>query len=88
MKYADGRYSIDFEDFERRISFAVSEGSEISERCPPSTYSMCAPARFAMNVNSAGGIARSWRPMRAQDGIVGHAFGLAQSSVVESWVPI
>jgi hypothetical protein len=53
----------------------TTDGSETSDRCPALTSVTRAPARWAMNVSSAGGITRSPVPITAHDGIVFQAGG-------------
>src|SRR5215472_11113777 len=50
------------------------------DRCPALTSVMWAPARWAMNVSSAGGMTRSAVPITAQDGTLFQA-GVPDGSV-------
>ncbi len=53
----------------------TTDGLEMRDRCPALTSVMWAPARWAMNVSSAGGMTWSAVPITAQDGMVFQAGG-------------
>src|SRR5229473_1600193 len=53
-----------------RMTRVTVPGSEISDRCEAFTLVMCAPARWAMNSCSAGGMTWSAVPITSQDEIV------------------
>jgi len=53
-----------------RMTRVTVPGWEISDRCEAFTSVMCAPARWAMNSCSAGGMTWSAVPITSQDGIV------------------
>src|SRR4029077_1563093 len=60
-----------------RMTRVTTDGLEMRDRCPALTTVIWAPARWAMNVSSAGGITWSAVPTTAQDGMVSQAGGAA-----------
>jgi hypothetical protein len=53
----------------------TTDGSEMRDKCPALTSVMRAPAQWAMNVSSAGGMTWSLVPIAAQDLMVFQAGG-------------
>src|SRR5215471_2042371 len=58
-----------------RMTRVTTGALVMRDRCPALTSVMWAPARWAMNVSSAGGMTWSAVPITAQDGMVFQAGG-------------
>lgn len=64
------------------MSALTAPGCEIIATCEESIFTTSAAARFAMKSCASGVIVWSWRPTRAQAGIVFHAVAVVGSAVV------